>query len=59
MEPARGRPKTGALRLGNPLARRRHAGCNSLLQDAPSVAAAGAPRRSHRTEATCGSLKGR
>jgi hypothetical protein len=59
MEPARGRPQPGARAPRNPLARRRHAGCNSLLQGARSVAAAGAPRRSGRTRAACGSLKRR
>jgi hypothetical protein len=48
-----------ALRASFSLARRRHAGCNSLLQNTRSVAAAGAPRRSGRTRAACGSLKRR
>jgi len=46
---ARGRAQPGASRLVNPLTRRRHARCSSLLQDIPSVAAAGAPRRSRGT----------
>jgi len=46
---ARGRAQPGASRLGNALTRRRHVRCSSLLPDAPSVAAAAAPRRSRGT----------
>jgi len=41
---ARGRAQPGASRLLNPLTRRRHARCSSLLQGTPSVAAARARR---------------
>jgi hypothetical protein len=56
---ARGRAQPGASAPLAPLTRRRHARCNSLLQETPSVAAAGAPRRLRRTEAACSTLERR
>ena len=56
---ARGRAQPGASRLVNPLTRRRHARCRSLLPDTPSVAAAGAPRRSRGTQAARSTLERR
>jgi len=56
---ARGRAQPGASRLVSPLTRRRHARCNSLLRDTPSVAAAVAPRRSRGTLAARSTLEER
>jgi len=56
---SRGRPEPGASRLVNPLTRRRHARCSSLLPVPPSVAAAGAPRRSRGTWAARSTLERR
>jgi len=56
---SRGRAQPGASRLFHPLTRRRHARCNSLLQGTPSVAAAGAPRRSRGTQAARSTLERR
>jgi len=56
---ARGRAQPGASRLWDRLTRRRHARCSSLLQGTPSVAAAGAPRRSRGTLAASSTLERR
>jgi len=56
---SRGRAQPGASAPRATLTRRRHARCSSLLPDTPSVAAAGAPRRSRGTLAARSTLERR